>query len=581
MPAAPVPDPDLAAPPEALPPASPPDQPPPAPALAPEPPPDLPEAEVAPRVRLSSVWLIPLLALLIGGWLAWKSYSERGPEIQIAFKSATGLQAERTKVKFMDVEIGQVTGISVSPDLTHVLVKARLLAGSERYLTDGTRFWVARPRISATEVTGLETLLSGPYIAIDPVTAGDSRREFVGLDTPPLVTTAEPGKHFVLKAGSLGSLNIGSPVFYRAIQVGQVVSYELDPDDQGVSIRVFVSSPYERLVLTNTRFWNASGIDVRLTTDGIKVETDSLLSILIGGVAFENVRTLEAEGTPAPDNQAFPLYASQEKASETLYTRRVSYLLYFEGSVHGLEIGAPVMVGGIKIGQVLDIRLDFDPDHRNIQIPVLIELEPQRIEDAPEVAPGEEGNIMAELVAKGLRGQLKPASLLSGKLYVDLDLHPKAPPAALARQGDLAVIPTVPAPLDDIANKVSSLLGKLETLPIEAIGNDLRDAVHGAKGVLNSEALANALMELEASLRALRSAAQVVDEQTLPKLAAAVDQVRTTFKSAQEVIAPDTALYQDIKRAVTELSAAARATRDLADFLERHPEALIKGKGAR
>lgn len=541
----------------------------------------LPEAELAPAGRLSAVWLIPLLALAIGGWLAWKSYSERGPEIEIAFKSATGLQAERTKVKFMDVEIGQVTGISVSPDLTHALVKARLLAGSERYLTDGTRFWVARPRISATEVTGLETLLSGPYIAIDPVIAGEPRREFSGLDTPPLVTTAEPGKHFLLKADSLGSLNIGSPVFYRAIQVGQVVSYELDPDNQGVSIRVFVSSPYERLVLTNTRFWNASGIDVRLTAEGIKVETDSLLSILIGGVAFENVRTLEAEGTPASDNQAFPLYASQEKASETLYTRRVSYLLYFEGSVHGLEIGAPVMVRGIKIGQVLDIRLDFDPDHRNIQIPVLIELEPERIADAPRVEAGKEGEVMAELVAEGLRGQLKTASLLTGKLYVDLDLHPKAPTAILGRRGDLAVIPTVPAPLDDLGNKVSSLLGKLDNLPVEEIGSDLREAVRGAKGILNSEALANSLVELEASLRTLRSAAQVVDERTLPKLDAAVDQLRATFKSAQEVIAPDTVLYQDIKRALTELATAARAIRDLADYLERHPEALIKGKGAR
>jgi paraquat-inducible protein B len=239
------------------------------------------------------------------------------------------------------------------------------------------------------------------------------------------------------------------------------------------------------------------------------------------------------------------------------------------------------MVRGIKIGQVLDIRLDFDPDRRNIQIPVLIELEPERIADAPRVEAGKEGEVMAELVAEGLRGQLKTASLLTGKLYVDLDLHPKAPTAALGRRGDLAVIPTVPAPLDDLGNKVSSLLGKLDNLPVEEIGSDLREAVRGAKGILNSEALANSLVELEASLRTLRSAARVVDEQTLPKLGVAVDQVRSTFKSAQEVIAPDTVLYQDIKRALTELATAARAIRELADYLERHPEALIKGKGAR
>ena len=541
----------------------------------------LPEADVVLPGRLSTIWLIPLLALAIGGWLAWKSYSERGPEIQIAFKSATGLQADRTKVKFMDVEVGQVTSIAVSPDLTHVLVKARLLADSERYLKDNTRFWVARPRISTTEVTGLETLFSGAYIAIDPVLEGESTREFVGLDTPPLVTTSEPGKHFILHATTLGSLNIGSPVFYRSIQAGQVVSYDLDEDGQGVSIRVFVSAPYERLVLTNTRFWNASGLDIKLTPDGIQVDTESLLSVIIGGVAFDNIRSLEDEGGSARDNDTFPLYANHAQASEITYSKKVNYLLYFDASVNGLEIGAPVMVRGIRIGKVLDIRLDFDVDNRNFQIPVLIELEPERIDEVRDIQDLEEKDMMAELVANGLRGQLKSASLLTGQLYVDLDFHPNAMPARLGQRGDLTVLPTVRTPLDAITNKISVLMGKFETLPIEEIGNDLRDAIKGAKGFLNSEGLANALTEMDGALKQFRVMARTVDEQTLPKLGDAVEQVHATFKAAQGVIAPDTALYHDLKRALTELSAAARSIRDMADYLERHPEALIKGKGAR
>jgi len=540
-----------------------------------------PEAEVVPPGRLSTIWLIPLLALVIGGWLAWKSYSERGPEIQIAFKSATGLQAERTKVKFMDVEVGQVTSISVSPDLTHALVKARLLADSERYLTEKTRFWVARPRISATEVTGLETLFSGAYIAIDPVLGGESTREFSGLDTPPLVTTSEPGKHFVLHATTLGSLNVGSPVFYRSIQVGQVVGYDLAKDGQSVGIQVFVSAPYERLVLTNTRFWNASGIDVKLTPDGIQVDTESLLSVIIGGVAFDNIRSLEEEGGQARDNENFPLYANPAQASEITYSRKVNYLLYFDGSVHGLEIGAPVMVRGIRIGKVLDIRLNFDVDKRNIQIPVLIELEPERIDEVQDLQELEEGDMMAELVANGLRGQLKSVSLLTGKLYVDLDFHPEAAPARLGQQGDLTVLPTVRAPLDALTNKITTLMGKLEILPIEEMGNDLRDAIKGAKVFLNSEVLGKALHDLDAALKQFQIAAQVVDEQTLPKLGAAVDQVRATFKGVQGVVAPDTGLYNDLKRALTEVSSAARSIRDMADYLERHPDALIRGKGGK
>lgn len=542
---------------------------------------ELPEAEVVPSGRLSTIWLIPLLALVIGGWLAWRSYSARGPEIQIAFKSATGLQAERTKVKFMDVEIGQVTGISVSPDLTHALVKARLLADSERYLTDKTRFWVARPRISATEVTGLDTLFSGAYIAIDPVENGVPRREFVGLDSPPLVTTSEPGKHFILRSKTLGSLNIGSPVFYRSIQVGQVVGYDLDGVGEMVNIRVFVSSPYEGLVLTNTRFWNASGIDVRLSTEGVQIDTESLLSMIIGGVAFDNIQSLEEKGDQAPQDQDFPLYANQEKASEITYTKRVAYLLYFEGSVHGLEIGAPVMVRGIKIGRVLDIRLDFDAEDRGIHIPVLIELEPERIVDAQNLQELEEEDVMSDLVANGLRGQLKTASLLSGKLYVDLDFHANAPPARLDRRGDLPVLPTVRAPLEDITNKISTLMGKLENLPIQEIGTDLRDAIKGAKGFLTSEALPRALDDLDQALGQFRATFSAIDDQTLPALGAAVEQVRATFKSAQGVVAPDTVLANDLKRTLTELASAARAIRELADYLERHPEALIQGKGAR
>ncbi len=541
----------------------------------------LPEAEVALPGRLSTIWLIPLLALAIGGWLAWKSYSERGPEIQIAFKSAKGLQADRTKVKFMDVEVGQVTSISVSPDLTHVLVKARLLADSERYLKENTRFWVARPRISATEVTGLETLFSGPYIAIDPVLEGDETREFVGLDIPPLVTTSEPGKHFILHATSLGSLNVGSPVFYRSIQAGQVVSYNLDEDGQGVSIRVFVSAPYEKLVLTNTRFWNASGIDVMLTPEGIQVDTESLLSVIIGGVAFDNIRSLEDEGGKARDNDTFPLYANHAKASEITYSKKVNYLLYFDGSVHGLEIGAPVMVRGIRIGKVLDIRLNFDINNSNFQIPVLIELEPERIDEVQDIHDLEEKDMMAALVANGLRGQLKSVSLLTGKLYVDLDFHPTAPSAHLGQKGDLTVLPTVRTPLDAITNKISVLMGKFESLPLEEIGNDLRDTIKGAKGFLNSESLASALTEMDGALKQFRVTASKVDEQTLPKLGEAVEQVRATFKAAYGVVAPDTALYNDLRRALTELSAAARSIRDMADYLERHPEALIKGKGAR
>jgi paraquat-inducible protein B len=340
---------------------------------------ELPEAVVARPSRISLVWLVPIVALLIGGWLAYKAYSESGPTIRIQFKTAAGLEAKKTKVKFKDVDVGQVKSITVRQDMKAVVVTAELVAGAESYLTDKTRFWVARARITPSQVSGLDTLLSGSYIAIDPVTEGKPARDFVGLEVPPLFTTSEPGKKFVLRSRTLGSLNIGSPVYYRQIQVGQVVGYDLDKKGDDVSIELFIAAPNDRLVSTDTRFWNASGVDFTLSTDGLSLDTQSLLSVLIGGVAFDTPPTIGEKGTLAPENYQFPLYGSREKAHEKVYLDKKRFLLFFEGSVRGLSVGAPVLLRGIELGQVLDIQLELDVEAFKFQVPVLIEIEPQRI----------------------------------------------------------------------------------------------------------------------------------------------------------------------------------------------------------
>ncbi len=340
---------------------------------------DLPEAQVVNRDRISLVWLLPVLAVLVGGWLAYKTLSERGPIITVEFKTAAGLTAGKTKVKFKDVDIGDVTAIDVSDDLSKVIVTAELTHGSEKFLTDQTRFWVARPRVTASRVSGLETLLSGAFIAIDPVGAGKEQRHFVGLPEPPVITTDEPGTSFRLRSPTLGSLNLGSPVYYRHIRVGQVIDFELDKDGRAVTIEVFVTQPHDKLVLTNTRFWNASGIDMKLSADGISLDTESLLSVLLGGVAFDNPDTIESLGEAANADQFFPLYPNRAEAHERVYLDKERYLLIFGGSVRGLNIGAPVVLRGIKVGQVLDIQLKFDVDKLDFYIPVLIEIEPERI----------------------------------------------------------------------------------------------------------------------------------------------------------------------------------------------------------
>ncbi len=544
---------------------------------------DLPEAQVVKRDRISLVWLLPVLALVVGGWLAYKTLSERGPIITVEFKTAAGLTAGKTKVKFKDVDIGDVTAIDVSDDLSKVIVTAELTHGSEKFLTHQTRFWVARPRVTASRVSGLETLLSGAFIAIDPVGEGKQQRHFVGLPEPPVITTDEPGKTFRLRSPTLGSLNLGSPVYYRHIRVGQVIEFELDKDGRAVTIDVFVARPHDQLVLTNTRFWNASGIDLKLGADGVSLDTESLMSVLLGGVAFDNPDTLESDGAPATPDQFFPLYPNRAEAHERVYLDKERYLLVFSGSVRGLNIGAPVLLRGIKVGQVLDIQLKFDPTKLEFFIPVLIEIEPERI-GFPEGQGRarvleDEPDIVDKMVAAGLRAQLKTGSLLTGQLYVELEFHRDAPPARLARRGDYRVVPTLPTPLETITTQVNRILGKIDGFPIDEIGEDLSATLSGVREVVDSTALKNSLTELELILRQLRSLSVKLDDQIAPALSSSLHEAEQALKNANALIAPDAPLNAETVRTMRELSAAARSIRTLADYLERHPEALIQGKG--
>ncbi|MBO8086841.1 MAG: MCE family protein [Marichromatium sp.] len=541
--------------------------------------PALPEAEVRVRGAPSLVWLIPLLALAIGAWLALKTLSEQGPTITVRFPSAAGLQAGKTKVKFKDVEVGQVTAIDVSQDLDSVIVTAELKHGSAHLLNAETRFWVERPRVSASRVSGLETLLSGAFIALDPGSSGASQRDFVGLDEPPLFTTDAPGTRFVLRAATLGSLNIGSPVYYRQIQVGQVVGFGLEDDASAVRIELFIPAPHDALVSAETRFWNASGVDISLSGAGISLDTQSLVSVLLGGVAFDTPDTIAGSGAPAQPLEVFPLYPNREAAHARTYAAKSHYLLLFEDSVRGLSIGAPVMLRGIEIGQVLDIQLQFDPEAEIFRIPVLIEVEPERIALRNAAHAPDHAHMLERLVELGLRAQLKLASLITGQLYVELDIDPEAPAAGLGRYGDYVVIPSRPTPLEALTGKLERILSRLEQVPFEQIGADLGQTLGRVREVVDSGVLSQLGEDLEDTLASLRGLAEQLDGEVAPALRATLEEARATFAHAGAMLDPEAATTREFRTMLRETAEAARAVRDLADYLERHPEALIQGKG--
>ncbi|MGI9451265.1 MAG: intermembrane transport protein PqiB [Geminicoccaceae bacterium] len=335
---------------------------------------DLPTADEKQRRGLSIVWLIPLVAGAIAIWLAYTTLAEKGPTVTLSFKTAEGLEAGKTKVKYKDVEVGQVNEVRLADDLSHIVVTAEMVKGAEPYMNDGTRFWIVRPRIGAGGISGLSTLVSGAYVEVDPG-EGEARKAFVGLEEPPLVSSEVAGREFVLRADTLGSVSRGSPIQYRGLEVGEILGHELDADGQGVTLHAFVEAPYDRLVTEQTRFWNISGIDFDMTADGVSLSTGSLQSLLIGGVAFDTPLTTTA--SPAADaGREFALYDSLKSITESAFTQTVPYLVHFDGSVRGLHIDAPVEFRGMKVGRVADVRLVYDTTNDSLAIPVVIEIEP-------------------------------------------------------------------------------------------------------------------------------------------------------------------------------------------------------------
>lgn len=508
---------------------------------------------------MSAVWILPFVAALIGGWLTYRFVSDQGPLIEVTFRTAEGLEAGKTKVKYRDLEMGVVESLELADDLSHVIVTIQMNRGTERFLSDRTRFWVVRASVTAGGVTGLGTLVSGAYVAMDPVEGGEPTWEYTGLESAPLVTSGDPGTRYVLRSPTQGSLTAGSPVYFRQVKVGEVVRADLDGSGTAVSIDVFIREPHDRRIRENTRFWNVSGIDVSIGTDGVRLRTESLVSLLIGGVAFDN-----PDPEPGPRAEAgtvFYLYPSRSEFTVVSGRARQRYVLYFAGSVKGLQRGAAVEFRGIRIGQVVSVNLEYDEEKNDFRIPVLVEIEPEQLSwsgDDLELA----GERMARLVEKGLRAQLKTTNLLTGQLVVDFDMHPEAPPATV-REGRLhPVLPTVPTPLEELSSSLTRLVSRLERMPLEGLGKDLRKALQGVH-------------------EALTSARALVDDvrgEVLPGATEAISEAEKTLGAMRDLIGPDSAASRELKRLLVELREGARSIRLLADHLERNPEDLLRGR---
>jgi paraquat-inducible protein B len=543
----------------------------------------LPQATVEPprRTRLSVIWIIPILAAVVAIGIAVQRIVTEGPTITVVFKSAEGIEAGKTFVKYKDVTIGHVTKVELADAYGDVEVTAKISKKAAGLMVEDAKFWVVEPRVTLSGISGLGTLLSGNYIGFQPGKSDKKQTKYKGLDVAPIITD-QPGRRFVLKASTLGSLGIGSPIYYRQLPAGQVAAYALSADGKGIDITVFINTPYEKYVTPETRFWNASGIDVSVGAGGVNVRTEGLVALLAGGLAFD-APSFAPPAQPAAANAVFTLYGDRASAMKQPDPVARVYALTFNESVLGLSVGAPVTLLGLPAGEVTQVGLSLDPKTMVFRPRVLITFYPERLLSRVVAQDRAAGSILVEgsekarlqlvrriVEEQGLRAQLKSGNLLTGQLFVAFNYFPDATKPKIDWAKDPLELPVVPSTIPDLEAKLTGILDKLDSLPLEAIGKEVQKD----------------LTALRQTLEDTSKLLSRVDTEVVGVLTTTLEETRRAIASADTMLTNTDAtlvgknapVQQDLRDALQEMLLAARSIRVLTDYLERHPESLIRGK---
>lgn len=521
---------------------------------------DLPEPqEKKSRWKPLLIWLIPLIALLIALSLAVKALLSHGPTIDVSFRTAEGLVAGKTTVRYKQVDIGVVRQIDLSDDRSHIIARIDLRKGASNFAAKDSRFWVVRPRIGTSGVSGIDTLLSGSYIEVDGGKSDEDKFEFTGLEVPPVISSDVPGKVFFLNADDLGSLDIGSPIYYRRINVGQITAYKLSDDGKNVELQTFIRAPYDKFVTTDARFWQASGIDVTLNASGFNLDTQSLASIVAGGIAFGIPESSRA--TTAANHSRFNLWDSKGDALKEPDGQPRGVIMYFDHSLRGLTVGAPIDFMGIEIGNVKSVNAEFYDHYKQIRMRVEAVIYPSRVENGQALNPNSE--IFKDFIEHGWRAQMRTGNLLTGQNYIALDKFPKAKPATLQILGDnRVVIPTTPTELSGLQAQVSQIADKLTKFPLVEIGQDVRKTLNN----------------MNTAIESTDKLVKQLDGKVAPGLQATLDDVRKTVRSSESILSSDAPLQQDVRKALQQMTRAAASLQLMSDYIEQHPESIIRGK---
>ena len=528
------------------------------------------EARVRPRRWFVWVWIVPIAAAGIVLWLTWRAWADRGPEITIEFKAAEGLQAGQTKIQHRDVDVGTVESLELTKDMSRVIVHARMTRRAAPFLNELTRFYIVIPRVGVGGISGLSTIVSGSYIEMLPGSDGQSQRHFVALDEPPILPPDTRGRSFTLRTPDLGSLTQGSQITYHGVAVGEVEGYILATDGSHVTVTAFVRAPWDDLVHPETRFWNAGGVDLSVGAQGVRVRANSWQQLLSGGIAFETPTTV-LTNPASPAGSDFQLYENRQHALRVSRGPEILYAAEFQGNQRGLEPGTSVELQGEEVGEVEEVHLRYDEHHHTLVTRVAFGVDPDRvnIEDMPHPAGVERrdlvGGWLKTLVEHGTRAQVMSASFITGQKLVALDPTPNAPPAKIEKVAQSLVFPTTSS--GDLTEILADLRGVLQNLDRATAGPQL----------------GHALQELDKTLTRLDDITRDVG----PDIKGLVKSLRDTADAAQGTLSTVQSMMggngsnpsnTDLPKLMQELENAARSVRVLADYLDRHPEALLRGR---
>jgi paraquat-inducible protein B len=536
-----------------------------------------------------AIWTIPIIAIAMGAWLAWNTLSKEGPTVVVSFEDAEGLTAGQSQLKFKDITLGTVKSLEFTKDRRKVLVSISTTAQAEPFLTEGTQFWVVKPRLFAGNISGFNTLLSGAYVGLLPGdAAAKAERTFVGREDPPLLDSDVPGRIFLLKTDQLGSVNLGSPVFYRGLSVGQVLGWDIGDMAQSVTIHAFVRAPFDTYVHDQTRFWNASGVSVKLGGAGVEMQVESLRALLLGGIAFETPTTGPSSAVSG-ENHEFPLFTNQDAAKAASYSRKIPLLVYFSSSVRGLAPGSDVVMHGLKVGSVTDVRLSYDLAKDVVLAPVRLEIEPERIVGIGRQVVQNIDKMVQTLAAKGLRATLQSGNLLTGEMLVSLEVVPDAPPATVTMEDGAFVFPTSDSGgLSGLQASAGDLLRNVNAIPFASIGQSLNAMTKNMSELTSGPQLQQTLTALAATMMEAQSALKTLNNdmgpamKQLPEIAASLQatlkQSNQLMRSVDTGYGSDTQFHRDLDRLMAQLNDAVRSFKALADLLTQHPEALVRGR---